>query len=38
MLEDLFTDIDQWRDLCDKIFLMIDLNYNITSGTVREMF
>ena len=31
-------DIAQWRELDDQIFLMIDLNENITLYTVIEIF
>ena len=38
ILEDLCTYISQWRDLGSQIVLMIDLNENITSDTVTELF
>ena len=38
MLEDLFTDIAQWRKLGDQIVLMIDLNEKITPGTMTDIF
>ena len=38
ILEDLCTDISQWCELGNHIFLMIDLNENITSETVTEIF
>ena len=38
MLEDIFTDIAQWRELGDYIVLMIDLNKKITPDTMKEIF
>ena len=38
MLEYLCTYISQWRELGDQVVLMIDLNDNITSDTVTELF
>ena len=38
MLEGLYTYIAQYRDLGDKIFLVIELNEKITSDTVIEIF
>ena len=38
ILEDLCTDISQWREIGDQIFLMIELNKKIISETVTEVF
>ena len=38
MLEDIFTDIAQWRELGDYIVLMIDLNKKITPDTMKAIF